>query len=97
MQFEDDGTEQERKELRKEMNLNLTPEEVVKILRTAVAGKIAKSCVDDCLTGLWRFDEANTIAEYNALKQGRATATVEECAKVAAELIELRKAIDIER
>ncbi len=97
VEFADGGTPEEREEFKKEMNLNLTADEFVKIFRTADAEKIPKSAVDDCLTGLWRFNEANTIAKYNALKQGRTTATVEDCANVASELIELRKALDIKR
>lgn len=91
VQFEATGTLEEREEFRKEMNLNLTPEEVVKILNQAESEKIPKSVVDDALTGFYCYDEANTIAKYNALKQGRTSATVDECAKAAAELIVLRE------
>ena len=95
--FKEHGTSEEISQFKFEMNENLTPEEVVKILRAADAKKMDMLCVSSRLNGIWRFDEAYTIAKYNALKQGRVITTVEECAKAAEELIELRNAININR
>ncbi len=86
------GGPEVREELIKELNQVLKSDELVKILRIADEdGWATKANVDASLAGLHKYDEANAVAKYKALRQGRTDATVEECASVVSEFAALRE------